>query len=177
MWVLVRKCFVITGMCRVVKVKLVFIRRLPWCSAASSNMQLCVWWLVHNPILVIGLTLLYGCSGALEYPTTNSCRPINGSLSLSFLNCQPLNLGHSPGLMTMRQSKPYHNLTQRPFLFPACLANGRVCLFTWLLKATHSQRLGMVRYTIGTGTVANYDSSSVSPAFSWRLLTRPISLA
>ena len=27
--------------------------------------------------------LLWGCSGALEYPTTNSCGPINESLSLS----------------------------------------------------------------------------------------------
>ena len=39
------------------------------------------------PILVIvwewhiGLALLCGCSGALEYPTTNSCGPINESLS------------------------------------------------------------------------------------------------
>ena len=31
----------------------------------------------------IGLALLCGCSGALEYLTTNSCRPINESLSLS----------------------------------------------------------------------------------------------
>ena len=31
----------------------------------------------------IGLALLCGCSGALEYPTTNSCGPINKSLSLS----------------------------------------------------------------------------------------------
>ena len=31
----------------------------------------------------IGLALLCGCSGALEYPTTNSYRPINKSLSLS----------------------------------------------------------------------------------------------
>ena len=30
----------------------------------------------------IGLALLCGCSGALEYPTTNSYRPINKSLSL-----------------------------------------------------------------------------------------------
>ena len=29
----------------------------------------------------IGLVLLCGCSGALEYPTTNSCGPINESLS------------------------------------------------------------------------------------------------
>ena len=39
-----------------------------------------------RPVLVIalewhiGLVLLCGCSGALEYPTTNSCRPINKSL-------------------------------------------------------------------------------------------------
>ena len=31
----------------------------------------------------IGLALVCGCSGALEYPTTNSWRPINKSLSLS----------------------------------------------------------------------------------------------
>ena len=30
----------------------------------------------------IDLALLCGCSGALEYPTTNSCRPINKSLIL-----------------------------------------------------------------------------------------------
>ena len=42
-----------------------------------------------RPVLVIawewhiGLALLCGCSGALEYPTTNSCGPINKSLSLS----------------------------------------------------------------------------------------------
>ena len=41
-----------------------------------------------RPMLVIawewhiGLALLCGCSGALEYPTTNSCGPINESLSL-----------------------------------------------------------------------------------------------
>ena len=43
------------------------------------------------PVLVIawewhtGLALLCGCSGALEYLTTNSCRPINESLILILL--------------------------------------------------------------------------------------------
>ena len=39
----------------------------------------------------IGLALLCGCSGALEYPTTNSCGPINKSLSsLSLSICLSL---------------------------------------------------------------------------------------
>ena len=43
----------------------------------------------------IGLALLCGCSGALEYPTTNSCWPINKSLSLSLsVNvCLYVNIG------------------------------------------------------------------------------------
>ena len=46
-----------------------------------------------RPILVIAwewhidLVLLCGCSGALEYPTTNSCGPINKSLSLGTRHC------------------------------------------------------------------------------------------
>ena len=57
-------------------------------SAASSNAAMRM---VAGscPVLVtawewhIGLVLLYGCSGALQYPTANSCEPINKSLSLS----------------------------------------------------------------------------------------------
>ena len=36
----------------------------------------------------IGLALLCGWSGALEYPTTNTCGPINKSLSLSLVKSQ-----------------------------------------------------------------------------------------
>ena len=45
---------------------------------AGSRPVLVIVWEWH-----IGLALLCGCSGALEYPTTNSCGPINKSLSLS----------------------------------------------------------------------------------------------
>ena len=47
----------------------------------------------------IGLALLCGCSGALEYPTTNSYRPINKSLSLSL------------SLSYHLQTPPYHKWT------------------------------------------------------------------
>ena len=63
-------------------------------SAASSHaaMRMVA---ASRPVLVIawewhiGLALLCGCSGALEYPTTNSCGSINKSLSLSLslFNC------------------------------------------------------------------------------------------
>ena len=43
---------------------------------AGSRPVLVIAWEWH-----IGLALLCGCSGALEYPTTNSCWPINKSLS------------------------------------------------------------------------------------------------
>ena len=68
--------------------------RLPWHSALRSEL-LCNsaygGWFGSRPIFVIvwewhiGLALLCGCSGALKYFTTNSCRPINKSLSLSNL--------------------------------------------------------------------------------------------
>ena len=45
---------------------------------AGSRPVLAIVWEWH-----IGLALLCGSSGALEYPTTNSCGPINKSLSLS----------------------------------------------------------------------------------------------
>ena len=45
---------------------------------AGSRPGLVIVWEWH-----IGLALLCGCSGALEYPTTNSYGPINKSLSLS----------------------------------------------------------------------------------------------
>ena len=47
------------------------------CMVAGSRPVLVIAWEWH-----IGLTLLCGCSGALEYPATNSCGPINKSLSL-----------------------------------------------------------------------------------------------
>ena len=55
------------------------------CVAWRAPMQQCVWWLIRAPKWEwhIGLVLLCGCSGALEYPTTNSCGPINKSLFLS----------------------------------------------------------------------------------------------
>ena len=43
---------------------------------AGSRPALVIAWEWH-----IGLALLCGCSGALEYPTINSCGPINKSLS------------------------------------------------------------------------------------------------
>ena len=46
---------------------------------AGSRPVLVIAWEWH---IYIGLALLCGCSGALEYPTTNSCGPINKSLSL-----------------------------------------------------------------------------------------------
>ena len=45
---------------------------------AGSRPVLVIAWEWH-----IGLALLCGCSGALEYPTTNSCGPINKSLILN----------------------------------------------------------------------------------------------
>ena len=45
---------------------------------AGSRPVLVIVWEWH-----IGLALLCGCSGALEYPTTNSCGSINKSVSLS----------------------------------------------------------------------------------------------
>ena len=45
---------------------------------AGSRPVLVIAWEWH-----IGLALLCSCSGALEYPITNSCGPINKSLSLS----------------------------------------------------------------------------------------------
>ena len=52
---------------------------------AGSRPVLVIVWEWH-----IGLAPLCGCSGALEYPTTNSCGPINKSLSLSLiLMCVP----------------------------------------------------------------------------------------
>ena len=47
-------------------------------TVAGSSPVLVIVWEWH-----IGLALLCGCSGALEHPTTNSCGPINKSLSLS----------------------------------------------------------------------------------------------
>ena len=55
-------------------------------TVAGSRPVLVIVWEWH-----IGLALLCGCSGALEYPTTNSCGPINKSLS--FLN----SLWHAKG--------------------------------------------------------------------------------
>ena len=43
-------------------------------TVAGSRPVLVIVWEWH-----IGLALLCGCSGALEYPTTNSCGPINKS--------------------------------------------------------------------------------------------------
>ena len=56
--------------------------RAPICSNVYGD------WFAPHARHSVGMTyrpivaLLYGCSGALEYPTTNSCRPINKSLSL-----------------------------------------------------------------------------------------------
>ena len=53
------------------------------------------------PVLVIvwewhiDLALLCGCSEVLEYPTTNSCGPINKSLSLSLSLCQMMSGLHN----------------------------------------------------------------------------------
>ena len=47
------------------------------CMVAGSRPVLVIAWEWH-----IGLALLFSCSGALEYPTTNSSGPINKSLSL-----------------------------------------------------------------------------------------------
>ena len=48
---------------------------------AGSRPVLSIAWEWH-----IGLALLCGCSGALEYPTTNSCESVNKSLSLLSLS-------------------------------------------------------------------------------------------
>ena len=57
----------------------------------------------------IGLALLRGCSGALEYPTTNSCGPINKSLSLSLLY---YTLSHKPrGLASAKRVTVYYTPT------------------------------------------------------------------
>ena len=48
------------------------------CMVAGSCPVFVIVWECH-----IGLALLCGCSGALDYPTTNSCGSINKSLSLS----------------------------------------------------------------------------------------------
>ena len=56
-------------------------------TVAGSRPVLVIVWEWH-----IGLALLCGCSGALEYPTTNSCGPINKSLSLSLTFTQSGNV-------------------------------------------------------------------------------------
>ena len=60
---------------------------------AGSRPDLVIAWEWH-----IGLALLCGCSGALEYPTTNSCGPINKSLSLCvphlFMRAKQCNKGY-----------------------------------------------------------------------------------
>ena len=62
------------------------------CSATSSYAEVRMV-AGSRPVLIIswewhiGLALLCGCLGALEYPTTNSCGPINKSLSLSLSLC------------------------------------------------------------------------------------------
>ena len=52
-------------------------QRVPICSNAYGG-----WFAirVRHSVNNTGLALLSGCSGALEYPTTNSCGPINKSL-------------------------------------------------------------------------------------------------
>ena len=62
---------------------------------AGSRPVLVIAWEWH-----IGLALLCGCSGALEYPTTNSCWPINKSLSLSLLNLQVW-IGQHPKILNV----------------------------------------------------------------------------
>ena len=63
-------------------------RRAPYAAVrmvAGSRPVLVIAWEWH-----IGLALLCGCSGALEYPTTNSCGPINKILILNpypYLRC------------------------------------------------------------------------------------------
>ena len=52
------------------------------CMVAGLRPVLVIAWEWH-----IGLALLCGCSGALEYPTTNSCGPINKSPSSSYDLC------------------------------------------------------------------------------------------
>ena len=87
-------------------------------SAASSYAAMCMV-AGSRPVLVIawgwhiGLTLLCGCSGALEYPTTNSCGPINKSLSLSLFTGHYCDLkpgdGHSSPAILISRTERYNH--------------------------------------------------------------------
>ena len=64
------------------------------CMVAGSRPDLVIAWEWH-----IALALLCGCSGALEYPTTNSCGPINKSLSLYMVPSACLTKAHDPQIL------------------------------------------------------------------------------
>ena len=70
--------FVVSVHCMLSPVAQCVARRAPM--VTGSRPVLVIAWGWH-----IGLALLCGCSGALEYPTTNSCGPINKSFLPSFL--------------------------------------------------------------------------------------------
>ena len=62
------------------------------CVARQAPMQQCVWWLVlartcHSVKMTYRPSAALRLLGSLEYPTTNSCGPINKSLSLSDALC------------------------------------------------------------------------------------------
>ena len=114
---------------------------------ASSCPVLIIAWEWH-----IGLALLCGCSGALEYPTTNFCGPINESLS--FLLC-------------------YHSLDWNPaqssYSFAACLAD---CALSINPLVKHSDKLSIFRYptcTTATESWPQWDSSPVLTRESRRM--------
>ena len=78
---------------------------------AGSRPVVVIAWKWH-----IGLALLCGCSGALEYPTTNSCGPINKSLSLSLsLVCD------------------VNKTLIWPELYLRCSGNKMLCTLLWIL--------------------------------------------
>ena len=88
----------------------------------------------------IGLALLCGCSGALEYPTTNSWRPINKSLSLSLslililiLNPYP----YVPKVGLPPTANSYHNSPDFCW-FTLNLQLGSICLCAMLHALTDS---------------------------------------
>ena len=87
---------------------------------AGSRPVLVIAWEWH-----IGLALLCGCSGALEYPTTNSCGPINKSIIL-ILNTALFQLLKDPKALDLVQNPNQYSWSSS-IKFPGLSSGWRKC--------------------------------------------------
>ena len=112
-----------------------------------------------RPVLVIasewhiGLALLCGCSEALEYPTTNSCGPINKSLILNpILLCCVMTIGGSKNVHVcpyilfskFANHQIMHQDTHKRWAVSLVIACGQFNfhqVFVWVCMGCHTQSI------------------------------------